>query len=132
MVDHLMGDFKKTREEITHLKKQHQRNQERNQELLGFRSVCDSLSLPELTDDCLIEYLNETHETVVSLKEEVEKGNVYEKMVKGRYDQMVDNANKESAKIDYYEDLVGFGVIGDLENERKEIDDGFIPWDERD
>ena len=36
-----------------------ERNVGRNLDLRGFRSVCDSLSLPELTDDCLMEYLKE-------------------------------------------------------------------------
>ena len=62
----LKEEVEELREEIASLENsneeletKNEKNLERNQDLKGFRSVCDSLSLPELTDDCLMEYLKE-------------------------------------------------------------------------
>ena len=57
-------------EEVAELKGQVEKNLERNQELKDFRSVCDSLSLPELTDDCLMEYITELKQEVKRLERE--------------------------------------------------------------
>ena len=50
------------------------KNLERNQDLKGFRSICDSLSLPELTHDCLLKYLTQEWDSaddeIAKLKEE--------------------------------------------------------------
>ena len=77
MVDAMMKDNKKMEEEnktswqegydrgesensvdTEYLEEKDEEIEKLKKELLGFRSVCDSLSLPELTDDCLMEYIN--------------------------------------------------------------------------
>jgi len=49
----------KQNEENKELEKQIEKNQERNKDLRDFRSVCDSLSLSELSADCLMKYIND-------------------------------------------------------------------------
>ena len=60
----------KLRAENKKLKAQVEKNLERNRDLKDFRSVCDSLSLPELTDDCLMEYINDKNTENKVLTEE--------------------------------------------------------------
>ena len=60
------------KEENKKLKGQVEKNLERNRDLKDFRSVCDSLSLPELTDDCLMEYINDKNTENKKLKKEKE------------------------------------------------------------
>ena len=68
--DTLRAEVKKLKEENKKLKGQVEKNLERNRDLKDFRSVCDSLSLPELTDDCLMEYINEKNDENKVLTEE--------------------------------------------------------------
>ena len=58
----LATQYKEHKIEIMKLKGQVEKNLERNQDLKDFRSVCDSLSLPELTDDCLMDYIKKLKE----------------------------------------------------------------------
>tara|TARA_R110002111_G_scaffold200708_2_gene265974 strand:- start:707 stop:1525 length:819 start_codon:yes stop_codon:yes gene_type:complete len=70
--DTLRAEVKKLKEENKKLKGQVEKNLERNRDLKDFRSVCDALSLPELTDDCLMEYINEKNDENKKLKKENE------------------------------------------------------------
>ena len=114
----LATQYKEHKIEIMKLKGQVEKNLERNQDLKDFRSVCDSLSLPELTDDCLMEYITELKGEIEKLKAKVAE--IPDLLEEERYKERAQNEQDWEDK-DEEERLDREGEIEKLEEENEKL-----------
>ena len=103
------------KEENKKLKAQVKRNLERNKELKGFRSVCDSLSLPWLTDDCLMEYITKLKKENKKLKKDNTKleekiicleSDSHNEVSQAQFDDAMEDKDEEIKKLKKYESMI--------------------------